>query len=607
MKEPTRWRTGMRLGVTALLATAALTAIPATFTPPALRSVAYAAETPTFSHSWPEYQGGITNTLSWIIYNNGDSTYSLSIKGYGEIPDSTSDSYRPWKYSPISIGNIKEIFFEPSGGDITYIGNYTFAGFNSVEKVTVPDGVLSIGDHAFEDCYSILDLNLPDSMDRIGNYAFNGCDCITNLEELKLPKSLKSLGDYAFFGLRSNTNLIIPNDIESIGIQALTRPSQLLQFGNSLPKMNDSFSPRTTGGDWGYVLDASHVDGVMTLDELDSIQSLLGTYDTLVLGGNYVGGVRDRAGMDHGQNIDVGARDVAITLTDSNDKKIASFTREGYTMKAYYVQSGNTTGVSKDEKNAWRKPNNFKDLAAYGLEKYTSYPGSIRSTMGYVEWIKIYDLEDYRGDKDKTEWTTPTPPTTEDIFTGWFKDPEFKEPVDKDQTTGKVYSEFTAVEDLFQFRGGSLRMNDTNPAVSTHMRFGYYFNQTSRMIYLLGEGKTGWDYWWTAPSGTVYRGSLFPEKLNYTNVGSNAFETNLVITNLPVSYYGTVITAKFTAAYETASGDVLTAVCPIEGSRSVRAVATAVKNSSKASSEQKEYCEKILAAAGVTNALSANE
>lgn len=53
-----------------------------------------------------------------------------------------------------------------------------FAGDISVERVVIPDGVISIGERAFEDCPMLNEVVIPNSVTSIGGHAFDGSDIL---------------------------------------------------------------------------------------------------------------------------------------------------------------------------------------------------------------------------------------------------------------------------------------------------------------------------------------------------------------------------------------------------------------------------------------------
>ena len=64
----------------------------------------------------------------------------------------------------------------PDDLDITSIGAKVFEGMpNTLESVTIPNGVVLIGNTAFMDCKILTSVTIPNSVKEIGYWAFNGC------------------------------------------------------------------------------------------------------------------------------------------------------------------------------------------------------------------------------------------------------------------------------------------------------------------------------------------------------------------------------------------------------------------------------------------------
>jgi len=137
--------------------------------------------------------------------------------------------------------------------DITTIGDYAFAGCNSLSIINsgrtgifnVPASVTTMGNGVFQSCTSLDTIVMPSNISTISPHMFEKC---TNLKYVSFPNGYTLIGDYAFNGCRAlssmsfdnvtsigsnsfnSTNLasiVIPNSVTSIGDQAFEGCSNL--------------------------------------------------------------------------------------------------------------------------------------------------------------------------------------------------------------------------------------------------------------------------------------------------------------------------------------------------------------------------------------------
>ncbi|WP_348649972.1 leucine-rich repeat domain-containing protein [Brachyspira pilosicoli] len=130
---------------------------------------------------------------------------------------------------PDSVITIKEYAFQGAqsiekltlGNGLKEIGNYAFLYVQNWKEVIIPDSVISIGDGAFAN-NTIQKLQLSSSLEKIGMGAFMDLE----VEELTIPASVTSIGDMAFaFSSPSPIPLLkrliylgkTPSDIKSVG------------------------------------------------------------------------------------------------------------------------------------------------------------------------------------------------------------------------------------------------------------------------------------------------------------------------------------------------------------------------------------------------------
>ncbi len=76
-----------------------------------------------------------------------------------------------------------------------FIGSEAFKDCNSLESITIPNGVTRIDSNSFENCSSLKNITIPNSVVSIGSYAFKDCHKLTSI---KIPNSVIKMGYRAF-------------------------------------------------------------------------------------------------------------------------------------------------------------------------------------------------------------------------------------------------------------------------------------------------------------------------------------------------------------------------------------------------------------------------
>lgn len=84
---------------------------------------------------------------------------------------------------------------------------------DSITKITLPQGLITIGDGAFYFLGSLTEINIPDGVVSIGRLAFN---CCTKLERLELPDSVTEIGKLAFCACTKLREINIPRGVTEI-------------------------------------------------------------------------------------------------------------------------------------------------------------------------------------------------------------------------------------------------------------------------------------------------------------------------------------------------------------------------------------------------------
>ena len=182
--------------------------------------------------------------ISWEVE---DKTLVISpVTDTAAIPDYKQGD-APW----YSLRNSVESITVNDG--ITRIGDYAFYGFSKVRtlnykgafynKAVFGSSVTSIGNGAFESCTSLMDVTLPDTVKTVGNSAFRDCTALTSV---CLPQKLYSIDGTAgeipnylfsgctkleivtFTGKEMQKNINLPVNITRIGKGAFAKCSSLV-------------------------------------------------------------------------------------------------------------------------------------------------------------------------------------------------------------------------------------------------------------------------------------------------------------------------------------------------------------------------------------------
>lgn len=88
---------------------------------------------------------------------------------------------------------------------------------NTLEKINIGPRVVKIPDCLAFHCKKLTNIVIPENIDSIGSWAFYDC---VNLESLKFPTNLKYIEGMAFYGCTSLTELTIPENIKQIEYSA---------------------------------------------------------------------------------------------------------------------------------------------------------------------------------------------------------------------------------------------------------------------------------------------------------------------------------------------------------------------------------------------------
>lgn len=156
------------------------------------------------------------------------------------------------KIKPESFATFENIISVEIPNSVTTIGEYSFRS-TGITEIIIPNSVTTIGEGAFYNCLYLADVSIPASVTTIENDAFAQAAMkrvyITDLEawckidfgngesnrfcvikdlylngemvkELVIPESITKIKDYAFHGFTRINKVVLPKKLTSIGISA---------------------------------------------------------------------------------------------------------------------------------------------------------------------------------------------------------------------------------------------------------------------------------------------------------------------------------------------------------------------------------------------------
>lgn len=139
--------------------------------------------------------------------------------------------------------------------DVTYIGSYAFYNCTKLENIVLGNNsALTIGDYAFQNCVSLTSITIPDGVEFNLNI-FDGCSSLAaiyannstyfssegmlvsgttlvyapkGISSVRILAPIKAIGDYAFQNCSKLEEIVIPDFVDSIGINAFYNCSALI-------------------------------------------------------------------------------------------------------------------------------------------------------------------------------------------------------------------------------------------------------------------------------------------------------------------------------------------------------------------------------------------
>ena len=175
-------------------------------------------------------------------------------------------------YMFYGAGNLQTITFE-NGSALTSIQAHGLEGLSNLVSVDFGDAKLTnIDNYAFRYCESLQSLTIPEGVTYIGRFAFYGN---TSLSRLDLPTTVDCIGRYAFYGT-TDMNVYFAADLLPEHLQE--------NWDRGIAGYYVGVTDVLTSGDWSY---AELSDGTIAVVRYDGTETQL-DLTTVNLGGDIV-------------------------------------------------------------------------------------------------------------------------------------------------------------------------------------------------------------------------------------------------------------------------------------------------------------------------------
>ena len=120
---------------------------------------------------------------------------------------------------------------------VSYIGSDAFSNCTQLSSIVIPNSVTFIGNRAFYNT-KLSSVELPNSVTSVESNTFENCNSLVNIT---LPGSIVSIGNYAFSGCSKLPSIEIPNSVTNIGTHAFSGCTLLssVELPNSMTSIED--------------------------------------------------------------------------------------------------------------------------------------------------------------------------------------------------------------------------------------------------------------------------------------------------------------------------------------------------------------------------------
>lgn len=200
------------------------------------------------SSAFPETYAGYENEADGAIYESSEMKVLLRAPAEATaftVPDSVryiaDAAFRNWEDGQVCSNDTLETVTIPEGvkfigteafydcikltevalpSTLPVVGTNVFAGCEALKTVTLAEGTKAIEDGAFSGCSALETITIPESMELYGSETFNGCEKLTSIS---IPETMTVIPDGCFRDCQALEAIELPAGLVYIGMGAFQR------------------------------------------------------------------------------------------------------------------------------------------------------------------------------------------------------------------------------------------------------------------------------------------------------------------------------------------------------------------------------------------------
>lgn len=158
--------------------------------------------------------------LGTVTFNPGTETLVMNGSSYAFYGAGITEIVWPEEactFGPYVFYQVEKLKSVTIPAWMTEIPKGLFDSSQSIETLTLSEGVESVGDKAFSNCTGIVTLQLPNSLKVISKEAFNNCQ---SLVDFTFPNNMDVIRESAFQNCSSLEHLVLPPNVSLEGLGA---------------------------------------------------------------------------------------------------------------------------------------------------------------------------------------------------------------------------------------------------------------------------------------------------------------------------------------------------------------------------------------------------